>query len=421
MRNKYTITPKTIGHKILLLVFPLLFFANYAFGQVSCPIVIKEPSTAAFTSSPQTICIGNSTNLVIHLNRDSQGPATTSWVLKYSDGASTTTINTSAPPSGVVVTSGANSVDLTIPVTPTTTTTYSIVDLSDSWFGTASNCNYTSPYTNSVTITVTPDATIALSSAAATTNQTPCINTAITDITYAIGNATGATVTGLPAGVTGTYASGVFTISGTPTASGTFNYTVSTTGSCVTPSLSGTITITPDATIALSSAAATTNQTPCINTAITDITYAIGNATGATVTGLPAGVTGTYASGVFTISGTPTASGTFNYTVSTTGSCVTPSLSGTITINAPITFTSTYTNVACANAPSTAAITVTLNGGSGSYKLILQLNGVNYKTDTVTGTTYSFTGLPKGSYTIIVEDANVNGCAGTCNGATLTP
>ncbi len=42
-------------------------------------------------------------------------------------------------------------------------------------------------------------------------------------------------------------------------------------------------------------------------------------ATGATFSGLPAGVTGTWASNVVTISGTPTASGTFNYTVTLTG------------------------------------------------------------------------------------------------------
>ena len=57
-------------------------------------------------------------------------------------------------------------------------------------------------------------------------------------------------------------------------------------------------------------------------------------ATGAGVTGLPSGVTGTYNAGVFTISGIPTESGTFNYTVTTTGPCINPSLSGTITINA---------------------------------------------------------------------------------------
>jgi hypothetical protein len=124
-------------------------------------------------------------------------------------------------------------------------------------------------------VAVNPDATIALTSAAGTDDQAPCINSAITNITYAIGGGgAGATVTGLPAGVTGSFSAGVFTISGTPTASGTFNYTVTTTGTCAQTNATGTITVNPDATIALTSAAGTDNQAPCINTAITNITYA---------------------------------------------------------------------------------------------------------------------------------------------------
>src|SRR5439155_487651 len=138
------------------------------------------------------------------------------------------------------------------------------------------------------TITVNPDATISLTSAAGTNAQTPCINTAITNITYAIGGGgTGATVSGLPSGVTGSFSAGVFTISGTPTAAGTFNYTVTTTGTCTQTTANGTITVNPNATIALTSAAGTNAQTPCINIAITNITYSIGGGgTGGTVSGL---------------------------------------------------------------------------------------------------------------------------------------
>ena len=90
-------------------------------------------------------------------------------------------------------------------------------------------------------------------------------------------------------------------------------------------SLSGTITVNNDATIALSSAPATTSQTVCISTAITNITYAIGGGgTGATVTGLPTGLTTGFSGGTFTISGSPTQSGTFNYTMTASGPCVKP-------------------------------------------------------------------------------------------------
>ncbi|KIC89035.1 hypothetical protein, partial [Flavihumibacter sp. ZG627] len=183
------------------------------------------------------------------------------------------------------------------------------------------------------TITVQPNSTINLTSAAATEEQILCINTPITNISYAVGG-TGndATVTGLPAGVSGNYSGGVFTISGTPTESGTFIYIVTTVGPCAEETVSGTITVQPNSSISLTSAAATEAQTLCINTPITNITYAVGGtATDATVTGLPAGVSGNYSGGVFTISGTPTEFGTFNYTVTTVGPCAEANANGTIT------------------------------------------------------------------------------------------
>ena len=170
------------------------------------------------------------------------------------------------------------------------------------------------------TITVTPNNTINLTSASGTDAQTICFNSAITNITYSTTGATGATFSGLPAGVTGSWAANVVTISGTPTASGNFSYTVTTTGGCTTPPVTatGTITVTPNNTITLSSGAGTNNQTKCINDAFTNITFTTTGATGATFGGLPAGVTGNWAANVVTISGTPTAHGTFNYTVTTT-------------------------------------------------------------------------------------------------------
>jgi hypothetical protein len=84
--------------------------------------------------------------------------------------------------------------------------------------------------------------------------------------------------------------------------------------------------------VTLSSPTGTNNQTVCINTAITAIIY---NTTGATgigvVTGLPGGVSANWATNVLTISGTPTASGTFNYIG---GPCTTGTITGTITVNA---------------------------------------------------------------------------------------
>ncbi|WP_136667236.1 T9SS type A sorting domain-containing protein [Flavobacterium sp. H122] len=169
------------------------------------------------------------------------------------------------------------------------------------------------------TITVTPAMAITLNSGS--TNQTVCINTSIANIAYNVGNSASASASGLPAGVTGSYnaGTGIFTISGTPTVSGPFNYTVSTSGGCLpVASLGGTITVTPAMVI---SSLDDEPQIICINSSIIPIHYTVSNATGVTVNGLPPGVTGSYAGGVFTISGTSSVTGTFNYTVSTTGGC----------------------------------------------------------------------------------------------------
>ncbi len=227
--------------------------------------------------------------------------------------------------------------------------------------------------TVSGTITVNADATITLTSAAGSNTQTTCINTSITTITYAIGGGgTGATITGLPSGLTGNYAAGVYSISGSPTVAGTFNYLVTTTGPCVKPTAGGTIIVQPNATITRTSAAATTTQTICVNNSISNITYSIGGSgTGATVSGLPAGISGTFAAGVYTISGIATNTGTYNYTITTTGPCLTPGASGTITVNADATLTltsaaATVTQTRCISTAITNITYLIAGGGTGA-------------------------------------------------------
>ena len=268
-------------------------------------------------------------------------------------------------------------------------------------------CLSTNTAAATLTVTGSSAPTITLTSAAATAAQTVCINTAITSITYSTaGGVTGATVTGLPAGVTGVYGggtNGTVTISGTPTAAGTFNYTVTTSGGSAPATATGSIIVSSNTTLTLTSAAGTNNQTICSGSAITNIVYTIANGgTGASATGLPAGVTGTYAAGVFTISGTPTANGTFNYTVTTTGGCGTGSLTGTIIVT-PL--------------PVAPAVVSPVNYCQNATAVPLTATGTNLKWYTVpTGGVGSAT-APTPSTTVIgTTTYYVSQTTGTCEG-----
>jgi gliding motility-associated-like protein len=235
------------------------------------------------------------------------------------------------------------------------------------------------PATTTGIITVTPLNTIA-----AGTNQTVCINSAITSINLTTTGAIGATFTGLPAGVTGSWSGNVATIIGTPTASGTFNYTVTTTGGCPPATTTGTITVTP-----LNTIAAGINRTTCINSTITSITLATTGATGATFSGLPAGVTGAWAGNLATIIGTPTASGTFNYTVATTGGCTPAITTGTITVDIPATATISYPQpqYCISESPISVVLTGTGNYTGGQFSSIPSGLSINPITGVITPST----------------------------------
>ena len=120
--------------------------------------------------------------------------------------------------------------------------------------------------------------------------------------------------TGLPGGLS---MSSVGTISGTPTVSGTFNYTVTIADACGnqgTVNCSVTVNPPPTANCVTINAVQGVTITPVTMTA----SGGCGGPYTFTVTGLPTGLSMS-ASG--TISGTPTVSGTFNYSVTITDNC----------------------------------------------------------------------------------------------------
>jgi uncharacterized protein (TIGR02145 family) len=92
-------------------------------------------------------------------------------------------------------------------------------------------------------------------------------------------------------------------------------------------------------------AAPSTIPTPFATALLTPITIATTGATGiGSASGLPSGVTAAWSGNVITISGTPSAAGTFNYSIPLTGGCGTASATGTITVNpAPVCPSATIT------------------------------------------------------------------------------
>jgi hypothetical protein len=354
--------------------------------------------SSAVNTDAQTKCISNAiTNITYAIT-----------------GAGTGASISPATPAGISASFSGGT--FTISGTPTSSGTYN-------YTVTASGSVCTNN-TKTGTITVNPDATLTRTSAAATTSQTLCQNVAITNITYSVGGGgTGAGVTGLPSGVNGSFSGGTFTISGTPSVSGTFNYTVTTTGGgCAQASLGGTITVNPIATISLTSG--TASPTLCINTALTNIVYTVGGGgTGASITSgaLPAGVTGNFSGNTFTISGTPTASGTFNYTVGTSGTCTQTSASGTITVNPVHTISLTSGTASPSLCKNTALtnIVYTIGGGATSASITAGAlpAGVN---GSFSGSTFTISGTPTASgtfnYTVTTSG---NACA-TANSGSQT-
>ncbi len=291
-------------------------------------------------------------------------------------------------PAGVTVTWASNTITFSGSPTVSGSFTYSIP-----LTGGCGTVNATG------TIEVTPNNT-----AATVATTTLCINTPISR-TQSTTGATGiGTATGLPAGVTVTWASNTITFSGSPTVSGTFNYSIPLTGGCGTINATGTITVTPNNT-----AATVATTTLCIGTAITR-TQATTGATGIGVaTGLPAGVTATWASNTITFSGSPTVSGTFNYSIPLTGGCGTVNATGVIEVTPNNTATTVATTTLCINTPISRTQSTTGATGIGTATGLPAGVTVTWASNTIT-----FSGSPTVSGTFNYSIPLTGGC-GTVN------
>ena len=213
-------------------------------------------------------------------------------------------------------------------------------------------------YATSVTIGIFQSPAFSMTSTTGSDAQTVCVNSNITNLTYTTTNTTGVTFSGLPNGVTGSWVNNVITISGAPSASGTFNFTVTLSGGC-SVTITGSITVSNTNSISLASAIGTNGQTINNNAAITNITYTTTGATGASFSGLPNGITGTFSNNSITISGTPTLSGIYNYTITLTGGCGNITATGTITVRGVIITSSIVGSSICSGTSVTFTATAT--------------------------------------------------------------
>jgi hypothetical protein len=236
-----------------------------------------------------------------------------------------------------------------------------------------------------------------MSSGPGSSTPTVCINTGLPAIKHATEGATGiGTATGLPSGVTATWANDTITISGSPTESGAFMYSIALTGGCGVGEATGTISVTTEMTIG----AASLEPSLCAFSPLTPIIHTALFATGVDmVSGLPSGVTATWANDTLTISGTPTESGTFNYTVALKG-CGTASADGSIEVDlAPLVTASAILDPV-----------YSINNGSASASYTGGLEPVELLWSTGESE-LSLSNLAAGTYSITATGGN--GCATT--------
>jgi hypothetical protein len=129
-------------------------------------------------------------------------------------------------------TSGLSSSSIYNPIaSPTTTTTYTMT-------ATARGCSVS----DDVKVSISPLNTTS------STSSSPilCINSALTNVTHTTTGATGiGTISNLPSGVSAEWTSNQIIISGTPTISGTFPYSIPLTGGCGNVNATGTIKVNP--------------------------------------------------------------------------------------------------------------------------------------------------------------------------------
>jgi subtilisin-like proprotein convertase family protein len=308
---------------------------TYTINATGCPpasatvtLTINPLPTVSYSGST-AICSGQTTGLT--LSSPTSASATFSWTVTQAGvGGASSSVGSSSSINQTLTLTGASA----------GTATYSVVAAANGCQG------------NPVPIVVN---VAPLNSAASpSSNPTVCTGASISpSITIATTGATGIGIpSGLPAGVNATWASNTITITGSPSAVGTYTYTIPLTGGCGTVNATGTITVIAGNTAGTPSSSPTLCTGVAINPVITISTT---GATGiGTISGLPAGVSASWSANTITISGTPTAVGSFNYTIPLTGGCGSAAATGSIIVNQTPTVTANATSFSTCAGPDGA-------------------------------------------------------------------
>jgi gliding motility-associated-like protein len=186
------------------------------------------------------------------------------------------------------------------------------------------------------------------------------------------------------------------------------------------------LTISPNNTVD----AASYSPVLCINTVLTP--NVIHNTTGATgiandgddtgVNGLPTGVSATWSGDVITISGTPTESGSFSYSIPLTGGCGTVNATGTIEVDPAPTAVISGTNTICANGSTLLTFNLT---GTGDFNVVYNDGTTDIPLNNISdGHTVSVSPATNTTYTLVSVLDNGTTCTGSISGSaviTVTP
>ena len=341
----------------------------------TCPVEVVVAFTTAgtTTSSPQNLCVGSTLTLI---GTASGTSAEAEWGWKRGGNTEFT---------GTWVTGPSNNI-----ADRTFSKTVAVTDAGDYYFVILDACEAASSV---VTVSIITANTIDVDTNGK--NRSICINTAISpNIIYTTTGATGATFSGLPAGVSGTWRNDSIIISGTPTTAvgSPFNHTITLTGGCGGGTETGTVTVNAKPTVTIGS------NTPVCEGATLNL-----NSTGSTGAGTyawsgPNSFTATTAAPSIN-NVTTAASGTYKLVITSAAGCK-DSTTTTVTVNAKPTVT------VGSNSPVCEGETLNLNStgstGAGTYTW----SGPNSFTNTTAAPSINnVTTAASGTYKLVITSA----------------